>query len=81
MVATVVLSLAVLVAAWSAYQATRWSGEQAKAGSTFTSTLTRWRDVTTVVTAQLVADNQVVVAWISMAADGNEAGMEAIEGG
>lgn len=79
LVATVVLSLAVLLAAWSAYQATRWSGEQAKAATTFTSTMTRWTDVTTVLTAQLIADDQTVAAWITMAADGNEVGMEAIE--
>jgi hypothetical protein len=77
--ATVVLSVAVLVAAWSAYQATRWSGEQAKAASTFTSTLTQWTDLTTIVTAQLVADNQAVASWILMAADANASGMEAIE--
>lgn len=79
LVAAVVLSLAVLVAAWSAYQATRWSGEQAKAGNAFTSTLTQWTDLTTILTAQLVADNQAVAAWITMAANGNERGMAAIE--
>jgi hypothetical protein len=79
LVATVVLSLAVLVAAWSAYQSTRWSGEQAKAANTFTSTLTQWTDITTQVTAQLVADNQALAAWITMAVDGNRRGMEAIE--
>lgn len=79
LVAAVVLSLAVLVAAWSAYQATRWSGEQAKATSTFTSTLTQWTDLTTIVTAQLVADNQALATWILAAASGNERGMEAVE--
>ncbi len=57
--------MAVLLAAWPAHQATRSSGERAMVANTFTSTLTPWTDVTTVVTVQLVADNLAVATWIA----------------
>jgi hypothetical protein len=37
LVATVLLALAAVATAWSSYQATRWNGEQAKAGSKVTA--------------------------------------------
>jgi protein-S-isoprenylcysteine O-methyltransferase Ste14 len=77
--ATVVLSLAVLVAAWSAYQASLWGGVQSANASTYTGSLTESSEVTTLITAQFEADAQAVSAWLSMAAEDNERGMRILE--
>ena len=77
--ATVVLSLAVLVASWSAYQASLWGGVQSANASTYTGSLTESSEVTTLITAQFEADAQAVSAWLSMAAEDNERGMQILE--
>ena len=77
--ATVVLSLAVLVAAWSAYQASLWGGVQARNASQYTADLTESSELTTLITAQFEADSQAIVTWLIMAADDNERGMQILE--
>ena len=79
MAATVVLSLAVLVATWSAYQAALWGGVQAANASQYAGQLTEASEVTTLITAQFEADSQAISTWLIMAADGNERGMQILE--
>lgn len=77
--ATVVLSLAVLVASWSAYQASLWGGVQSANASQYTGQLTESSEITTLITAQFEADAQTMSTWLVMAADGNERGMQILE--
>jgi len=77
--ATVVLSLAVLVASWSAYQASLWGGVQAANASQYTGQLTESSELTTLITAQFEADAQAMSTWLVLAADGNERGMQILE--
>ena len=77
--ATVVLSLAVLVASWSAYQASLWGGVQAVNASQYTGQLTESSELTTLITAQFEADAQAMSTWLVLAADGNERGMQILE--
>lgn len=60
--ATVLLSLATIAAAWSAYQATRWSGEQAEGYSAASARRTEATQQNSVFSGQVVID---VVAWIT----------------
>jgi len=77
--ATVVLSLAVLVAAWSAYQASLWGGVQSVNASQYAAQLTESSELTTLITARLEADSQAMSTWLIMAAEGNERGMQILE--
>ena len=77
--ATVVLSLAVLVASWSAYKASLWGGVQAANASQYTGQLTESSELTTLITGQFEADSQAMSTWLIMAADGNERGMQVLE--
>ena len=77
--ATVVLSLAVLVATWSAYQAALWGGVQAANASQYAGQLTEASEVTTLITAQFEADSQAISTWLIMAAEDNERGMQILE--
>ena len=77
--ATVVLSLAVLVAAWSAYQASLWGGVQAANASQYAAQVTESSEITTLITAQLESDSQAISTWLIMAAEGNERGMQILE--
>jgi hypothetical protein len=77
--ATVVMSLAVLVAAWSAYQASLWGGVQAANASQYSAQLTESSEITTLITAQQESDAQVMSTWLTMAADDNEQGMQILE--
>ncbi len=77
--ATVVLSLAVLVAAWSAYQASLWGGVQSANASQYTGHLTESSEVATLITAQMESDSQAMSTWLVMAAEGNERGMQILE--
>lgn len=73
--ATVTMSLAVLVAAWSAYQASLWGGVQSANASNYTGSLTESSEVATLITSQFEADSQAISAWLMMAASNNERGM------
>ena len=77
--ATVIMSLAVLVAAWSAYQASLWGGVQSASASEYTGSLTESSEVTTLISAQAEADAQAISAWLIMAAEDNERGMQFLE--
>ena len=77
--ATVVLSVAVLVTAWSAYQATRWSGVQSINASQYSAHLIESSEVSTLIETQLQLDSQAISAWLVVAVDDNQAGMQSLE--
>ena len=77
--ATVVLSLAVLVTAWSAYQAARWGGVQSINASQYAGHLIESSEVSTLIETQLEIDSQAMSTWLIMAAEDNEQGMRLVE--
>ena len=77
--ATVVLSLAVLVTAWSAYQAARWSGVQSINASQYAGHLVESSEIASLIETQLEIDSQATSTWLVMAADDNQRGMQIIE--
>jgi len=60
--ATVLLSLATIVAAWSAYQSTRWSGVQAQNTTAASAKRIEATQKSAIYTTQLQLD---VIAWVS----------------
>lgn len=77
--AAVILALATVVAAWSAYQATRWSGVQAKATRSAIEAKTDAAQATSIFAAQAQIDTQSWLTWLQQRADGNEDGAAFIE--
>jgi hypothetical protein len=77
--AAVILALATIVAAWSAYQATRWGGEQAKATRSALEARADASQLTTIYTAEIQVDIQLWTMWLQQAADENERGMAFME--
>ena len=73
--AAVILALATIVAAWSAYQATRWGGEQAKASRGALEARADASQLTTIYTAEVQVDVQLWTLWLQQAADDNEPGL------
>ena len=62
--ATVLLALATVVAAWSAYQATRWGGEQTVAFSEATAARAEGNETMTVAEAGLEIDVEMFSTWL-----------------
>jgi hypothetical protein len=79
LVAAVLLALATIVAAWSAYQATRWGGEQATASRSALSAKTDAAQQTTIFGTQAQVDVQLWTLWIQQRADGNDTGATYVE--
>ena len=77
--AAVLLALATIVAAWSAYQATRWSGEQAKASRSALLAKTDAAQQTTIFGAQVQIDTQMWTLWLQQRADDNDSGAAYVE--
>ena len=82
--AAVILALATIVAAWSAYQATRWGGEQAKASRSAIEARTDAAQQTTIFGTQAQVDVQLWVLWLQQAqmdtpTNDNTAGMVFVE--
>lgn len=74
--ATVLLSLATIVAAWSAYQSTRWNGEQAQYAAAASAKRIEATQQNSRYTGQVQLD---VIAWITYLEhrqDGDEEGAE-----
>ena len=67
LVAAIILALATIVAAWSAYQATRWGGEQAKASRSALEARADASQLTTVFTAEIQVDVQLWIFWLQQA--------------
>lgn len=74
-----VLSMAVLVAAWSAHQASLWGGVQFANASEHIAQLTLCGEVTTRVVGKMETDSQMMAAWLMLAAEDNERGMQVFE--
>lgn len=64
LVAAIILALATIVAAWSAYQATRWGGEQAKASRSALEARADASQLTTVLAAEVQIDVQLWILWL-----------------
>jgi hypothetical protein len=79
LVAAVILALATIVAAWSAYQATRWGGEQAKASRSALSAKTDAAQQTTIFGASAQVDVQLWTMWLQQRADENIIAADFIE--
>ena len=77
--ATVVLSLAVLVTAWSAYQAARWGGVQSINASQYAGHLIESSEVATLIETQFEIDSQAMSTWLIMAAEDNQQGLRLVE--
>lgn len=78
--AAILLAFATIMAAWSAYQATRWSGVQTVALSEASALRAEGDELMTVAEAGLEIDVEMFSAWLVLASEGNEAGTEAIRG-
>jgi len=77
--ATVVLSLSVLVTAWSAYQSARWSGVQSISASQYAGHLIESSEVATLIETQLEIDSQAMSTWLVTAAEGDQRGTQILE--
>ena len=62
--AAVLLAVATIVAAWSAYQATRWSGVQANASSLAGATRAEAAEATTIFSLKAQSDTQMWIFWL-----------------
>ena len=62
--AAVLLALATIIAAWSAYQSTRWGGEQAAASNGALAARTAASQATTLFAGQTQVDVQLWVLWL-----------------
>lgn len=78
--AAVLLAAATVVAAWSAYQATRWGGVQTVDFSNASALRAQANDTMTIAEAGLEVDVEMFSTWLVLAAEGNERGAEAIRG-
>jgi protein-S-isoprenylcysteine O-methyltransferase Ste14 len=76
--AAVLLALATVVAAWSAYQATRWGGVQTVDFSNAAALRAEANETMTVAEAGLEIDVEMFSTWLVLAAEGNERGAAAI---
>ena len=77
--AAIILALATIVAAWSAYQATRWGGEQAKASRAALEARADASQLTTILAAEIQVDVQLWTLWLQQSADENEIGQAFVE--
>jgi hypothetical protein len=64
LVATVLLALATVATAWSGYQATRWNGEQAKAGARANATRIESTKASALANTQTEIDVATFTAWV-----------------
>lgn len=70
LIAAILLAIASVIAAWSAYQNARWGGEQAKATAASAALRTSAAQATSIAAAQMELDAQVFLAWLDHAASG-----------
>lgn len=77
MLAGLLLALAAVIAAWSAYQNARWGGHQAAATSAAATLRTSGAQATSIAAAQLDLDQQMFVGWLGAQASGNPATAQA----
>jgi hypothetical protein len=77
--AALLLALTTIMAAWTAYQATRWVGVQANAFSAAGAARTEAAQATTVFESQRQSDAQLWTLWLDQAANSDEDGMAFVE--
>ena len=70
--AAIILSAATVIAAWAAYQATRWSGVQAGAYNQSVIRRTDAAQLASVFAAETLIDVQMWLSWIGQVADGDQ---------
>jgi hypothetical protein len=79
MIAAVLLSIATVVTAWSAYQATRWSGVQAESYVTASARRTESVRASNRANGQTIVDVDVFLDWVDAVEVGNDALADTIE--
>lgn len=73
LIAAIVLALATVVATWSAYQATRWSGKQANDYSLAAARRTDAAQETSLFAAEALIDVQIWLSWVQLRGSGEDA--------
>lgn len=71
-VAAILLSLATVLSAWGAYQATRWSGEQANNYAESAALRAESGRHGTIASRQIQIDVQTFIAWVDAKAQGDD---------
>jgi hypothetical protein len=66
LVGAIVLSLATILAAWSAYQATRWNGEASDSATEASALRVQATQATNVYTAQANIDLETFIGWLQL---------------
>jgi hypothetical protein len=77
--AAILLALATVVAAWSAYQATRWGGVQANSFSAASAKRVEATQAVSIYAAQVQIDVESWLTWIDEFSQGDEEGMAFLE--
>lgn len=70
--AAVLLSIATLLTAWAAYQATRWSGEQAESYTTASAFRTESVRAANIARNQELIDVNTFIAWLDASVEGDQ---------
>jgi hypothetical protein len=76
LVAAFLLAFATIMAAWSAYQSTRWSGNQANAASEAGALRAEANRASSIFAAQVGIDVQLWTLWLEQAAVDNKSGQD-----
>lgn len=77
LIAGLILAVAAVIAAWSAYQNARWGGHQAAATSMAATLRTSAAQATSIAAAELDVDVQSFIAWLGAASAGDDAAAQA----
>jgi hypothetical protein len=72
LLAAILLSAATVVTAWSAYQATRWSGEQAESYTTASAKRTESVRASNLANRQILIDVSTFLDWIDATGEGDD---------
>jgi hypothetical protein len=73
LIAAIMLSIATVVTAWSAYQATRWSGDQSENYTKASATRTESVRSSTEANRQVLIDVDTFLGWLNAAESGHDA--------
>ena len=73
LIAAIMLSIATVVTAWSAYQATRWSGDQAESYTSASATRTESVRASTEANRQILIDVATFLNWLDAEQSGDHA--------
>ena len=73
LIAAIMLSIATVVTAWSAYQATRWSGDQSENSTKASATRTESVRSSTEANRQVLIDVDTFLGWLNAVQSGHDA--------